>query len=122
MRKNQRVKKNEEFQQVFKHGQSFANRQFVIYVLSRKDGDLFRIGLSISKKIGNAVVRNQIKRYVRQCFFEMKDQIHDGNEYVIVARKPAADMDYFEVKKSLTHVLKRAKVLKRLPLKSPSAD
>ncbi|MEO2075782.1 MAG: ribonuclease P protein component [Bacillus sp. (in: firmicutes)] len=113
MKKEFRVKKNKEFQAAFQKGRSFANRQFVVYSLEKADQDHFRIGLSVSKKIGNAVTRNRIKRYVRQSIFEMNDQLAPGNDYVIIARKPTAEMDFFEVKKSLTHVLKVGKVLRK---------
>lgn len=113
MKKELRVKKNKEFQEAFQKGQSFANRQFVVYSLKKEDQDDFRIGLSVSKKIGNAVTRNQIKRYIRQAVFELSDLIVPGNDYVIIARKPAAEMDFFEVKKSLTHVFKVGKVFKK---------
>lgn len=111
MRKEQRVKKNSEFQEVFKKGTSIANRQFVVYRLKKEEQKFFRIGLSVSKKIGNAVVRNQVKRYIRQVFLELKDDVKDQYDYVIIARKPAADMDFHEIKKSLIHVLKKSKVL-----------
>ncbi|MDN3017838.1 ribonuclease P protein component [Paenibacillus sp. BSR1-1] len=113
MKKEFRIKKNKEFQSAFQKGRSFANRQFVVYALSKEEQAHFRIGLSVSKKIGNAVTRNRIKRYLRQSVFELKDQLAVGNDFVIIARKPAAEMDFFEVKKSLTHVLKVGKVLKK---------
>ncbi|MDR7000002.1 ribonuclease P protein component [Neobacillus niacini] len=113
MKKELRVKKNKEFQEAFQKGYSFANRQFVVYSLKKEGQENFRIGLSVSKKIGNAVTRNQIKRNIRQALFELKDQLQAGNDYIIIARKPAAEMDFFEVKKSLTHVLKVGKVLKK---------
>jgi len=111
MKKKLRIKKDKEFQLVFKKGESFANRQFVVYVLEKPDQDYFRIGLSVSKKVGNAVVRNQVKRYIRQTFLELKNEIDVEKDYVIIARKPAADMDFFQVKNSLIHVLKRSKSL-----------
>jgi ribonuclease P protein component len=113
MKKELRIKKNKDFQNAFKNGRSFANRQFVVYVLKKEDQDFFRIGLSVSKKIGNAVMRNQIKRYIRQSVLELKELMLPGLDYVIIARKPLAEMDFFEVKKSLTHVLKVGKVLKK---------
>lgn len=113
MKKEFRVKKNKEFQEAFKKGKSFANRQFVVYALKKPGQENFRIGLSVSKKIGNAVVRNQIKRYIRQTFHELQDRVHTGNDYIIIARKPTADMGMHEVKTSLEHVLKVGKVLKR---------
>lgn len=112
MKKKFRIKKNEEFQQVFRQGESFANRQFVIYILTKNDQDYFRIGLSVSKKIGNAVMRNQIKRYIRQSFLEMKDDLRTQRDYVIIARKPAADMSFSEVKSSLAHALRKGKAMK----------
>ncbi len=112
MRKEFRVKSNKDFQEIFKKGTSAANRQFVVYTLKRHEQSHFRIGLSVSKKIGNAVMRNQIKRYVRQAFHEFEGQLHNDADYVIIARKPTAAMDFFEVKKSLTHVLRVAKAFK----------
>jgi len=112
MKKKFRIKKNEEFQQVFHKGESFANRQFVIYILDKQEQDFFRIGLSVSKKIGNAVIRNQIKRYIRQAFLELNEDILAGKDYVIIARKPAADMTFKEVKSSLMHVLKKSGAMK----------
>ncbi|EPZ39115.1 ribonuclease P [Anoxybacillus ayderensis] len=110
MKKKYRIKKNDEFQEVFKQGTSVANRQFVIYVLDKPEQAYFRIGLSVSKKIGKAVVRNRVKRYIRQVFHEERDRIQTGKDYVIIARVPVATMEYEEVKKSLLHVLRRANV------------
>lgn len=110
LKKEYRVKKNKEFQEAFKKGKSFANRQFVVYSLKKPEQEHFRIGLSVSKKIGNAVVRNQIKRYIRQAFHELENDLHNQFDYIIIARKPTADMGFHEIKKSLTHVLKLSKV------------
>jgi ribonuclease P protein component len=111
MKKKFRIKKNSDFQEVFQKGESFANRQFVIYVLNKPAQGYYRVGLSVSKKIGNAVMRNQIKRYIRQAFLELKDDLEIDKDYIVIARKPASEMDFFEVKKSLVHVFKRAKIL-----------
>jgi ribonuclease P protein component len=113
MNKQYRIKKNEEFQEIFQKGASTANRQFVIYVLDQPDQTSFKIGLSVSKKIGNAVIRNRVKRLIRQVMFEYKDYIKVGKDIVIIARRPTAEMDYYEVKSSLEHVCKRAKILNR---------
>ncbi|MET0785461.1 MAG: ribonuclease P protein component [Paenisporosarcina sp.] len=114
MNKHQRVKKNVEFQKIFKRGKSFANRQFVVYCFEKEGQEDFRIGLSVSKKIGNAVTRNRIKRYMRQAFLEMKDEIKPNMDYVIIARHQAATMDFHESKKSLQHVLKIAKMIQKI--------
>ena len=114
MNKRQRVKKNAEFQKIFKRGKSFANRQFVLYFLPKEGQEEFRIGLSVSKKVGNAVVRNQIKRYIRQSFLELKDEVNPNMDYVIIARTQAASLDFHETKKSLQHVLKIAKMIQKI--------
>lgn len=113
MNKHQRVKKNKEFQRVFKRGKSFANRQFVIYSVRTEGQEEFRVGISVSKKIGNAVTRNRIKRYVRQAVHELKDDLRQDMDYVIIARNQAATIDFHETKKSLMHIMRIAKVLRK---------
>ncbi len=110
MKRKYRIKKNKDFQVVFKKGNSFANRQFVLYILQKPEEKEFRIGLSVSKKIGNAVTRNKVKRLIRQVFSEEKHRISNGKEFIIIARKPAAEMNYHEVKGSLNHLFRKAKI------------
>lgn len=114
MKKRYRVKSEAEFQKVFRRGKSTANRQFVVYVLEKPEQDHFRVGISVGKKIGNAVTRNQVKRYVRQALTEIdqEDQLKHENDFLVIARKPTAQMNIQEVKKSLKHVLNLAKLLK----------
>ncbi|WP_096438034.1 ribonuclease P protein component [Alteribacter populi] len=111
MKKIYRLKKNADFQLVFKRGTSVANRQFVVYQRKADDNSEFRVGLSVSKKVGNAVTRNRVKRLIREVIRELKPRLKMKKDYVIIARKPTADMDFHEVKKSLIHVLKRGKLL-----------
>nr|WP_054636245.1 ribonuclease P protein component [Thalassobacillus sp. C254] len=105
-------KKNEEFSAVFQKGTSFANRQLVIYVMDKPGQEHFRVGLTVSKKVGNAVTRNRIKRHLRELVREFKDDMLQEKDYVIIARNPVANMDYHEIKKSLIHVMKRGKILR----------
>ena len=88
MRKSYRVKKESEFQRVFETHDSVANRKFIIYQMQKPGQKHFRVGISVGKKIGNAVHRNWLKR-------------------------PAADgLEMAEVKKNLVHALKLAHLLK----------
>ncbi len=112
LKKEQRIKKNDEFTHVFKKGHSVANRQFVLYSLPKEGQASFRLGLSVSKKVGNAVTRNQVKRYIREVFRLKEEMIHRSADYVVIARKPAATMSFHEVEQSLLHVLRKARVLK----------
>lgn len=112
MKKEFRIKKNEEFSQVFNQGKSVANRQFVLYVLEKEGQKHFRLGLSVSKRVGNAVTRNRVKRLIREIFRQLEKQLEDNYDYVVIARKPTAEMDFHEMKKSLQHVLKLARVIR----------
>lgn len=112
MKKAYRVKDNKEFQAIFKKGKSFANRQLVIYYVPRKNQEHFRVGLSVGTKIGNAVTRNRIKRYLRQAFHELEEQVHSPYDIIIIARQPTKKMESIEIKKSLIHLLSKERLLK----------
>jgi ribonuclease P protein component len=111
MKKIQRLKKNKDFQEVFKNGQSTANRQFVVYVLKKEGQAYNRVGLSVSKKLGKAVKRNRIKRLIRESVRALESRFITGVDCVIIARKPAAELDFHETLSSIKHVLNRAGVL-----------
>src|SRR5690625_6697085 len=72
MKKAFRIKDNKEFQELFQKGKFFANRQLVVYYKKKPMQSHFRIGLSVGKKIGNAVTRNGMKHYLRQAFHALE--------------------------------------------------
>ena len=111
VKKEYRIKRNKEFQCIFKKGKSFANRQLVIYYMKRIDNRHFRIGLSVGKKIGNAVTRNRIKRYLRQAFHELEGQVKNEYDIVIIARAQTKDIDFHQMKRSLTHLLRKEQLI-----------
>lgn len=90
-----------------------ANRQFVVYQLKKTDDPVYRIGLSVSKKLGHAVTRNRLKRQIRHVLYELQPCLAPGRDYIIIARKPVVSMDFHEMKKSLIHVLRRARALEK---------
>ena len=110
MKKKFRIKRDYDFTIVFKRGKSYANRQFVVYFKDNPNTDHLRLGISVSKKLGNAVKRNQIKRRIRVFFQKYKGELLP-REYIVIARHPVSDMDYKEIEKSLLHVLKLAKCM-----------
>lgn len=113
MKKAYRVKSEKDFQKVFDEGESKANRQFVIYKLPKEGQKHFRVGISVGKKIGNAVKRNQVKRRVRHALMELeKESTFDhALDFIVIARNPVTDMNYAEIKKSLNHVLSLSHII-----------
>jgi len=105
-----RLRNQEDFQKVFQKGRSTANRQFVIYVLPKEGQDQLRIGISVSKKLGKAVVRNRIKRLIREALRLNLPLIQWTGDLIVIARGPVAEMSYQEVADSLVHCLKKAKI------------
>ena len=98
MRKSYRVKKEAEFQRVFTQGKSCANRQFVVYMIEKPEQVHFRVGISVGKKIGNAVARNWVKRRIRQSLTELKQQLKQDCDFIVIARPGVAWMEMDEVK------------------------
>ena len=109
MKKNFRVKREKDFKAIFKEGTSFANRKFVIHRLENKQKH-FRVGLSVSKRLGNAVTRNQIKRRIRHILQNAKGEISEDVDFVVIARNGVEALGYVEMEKNLLHVLKLSKI------------
>ncbi len=109
MKKSFRVKREKDFKAIFTDGISFANRKFVVYQLENQKSH-FRVGLSVSKKLGNAVTRNQIKRRIRHILLSVREHLADNVDFVVIARKGVEGLDYAEMEKNLLHVLKLSKI------------
>ena len=109
LRKSFRVKKEKDFNAIFKEGESVANRRFVIYRLANSQ-EHFRVGLSVSKKLGNAVMRNQIKRRIRHILINHGNELVDNIDFIVIARKGVENLEYAELEKNLLHVLRLAKI------------
>ena len=112
MRKSYRVKTEQDFQKVFQAGNSFANRKFVVYVLPKEQSH-FRVGLSVGKKVGNAVNRNEVKRKIRAAVYSIKEEIDPELDFIVIARPSVKGLTYDEVRSNLVHVLKLAKIIDR---------
>lgn len=113
MKKSYRVKSERDFQLVFTQGISHANRNFVCYKLKKNEQKHFRVGISVGKKIGNAVTRNDVKRKIRQSVLELKPQIQSDVDFLLIARASAKDLSMVEVKKNIRHVMNLAKLLEK---------
>lgn len=109
-----RLKKNFEFKIVYRRGKSFANDILVMYILRNKrnkDKNLRlynKIGVSVSKKVGNSVVRSRTKRLITESFRLNYDYIEKGYDLVFIARNPIINKNYFEVEKAIKSLFKKA--------------
>lgn len=109
MKKEYRVKRSQDFDNIIRKKQSFANRQFVIYY-QKNNLEHMRLGISVSKKLGKAHDRNKLKRYVRESFKTRKDFVKNY-DIIIIVRAGAKELSFEEFGKSIDHVLKRSKLI-----------
>ncbi|SDI49980.1 ribonuclease P protein component [Natribacillus halophilus] len=110
MKKAYRIKDNDEFAKIFKEGKTVANHQFVLYVLDKPGQSHFRFGVTVGRKLGTAVTRNRLKRWIREMMREHQDAVQADKDYIIIGRKPLLSMKYHTASKSFAHVFKRAGV------------
>jgi len=103
------LKKNFEFKLVYKNGKSLANKHLVMYVMNNNLG-YNRIGISVSKKVGNSVTRNYIKRIIRESYKMSSADIKLGADIIIIARTSIKDVKFSEVLSSLKHLLRLHKL------------
>jgi len=113
LQKAYRLAQRSDFNKVYKYGKSTANRQFVLYVLKNDEVEHFRLGISVSKKIGKAVVRNRMRRVLKEIVRNLAPRIEPHHDMVIVVRKAALDLSFDEMVSSVIHVCKRASILKK---------
>lgn len=103
MQNSESLKKNSDFQQVFKKGTSYANKYLVMYVF--ENGlEKNRIGISVSKKVGNSVVRHRIKRLIKENYRLHEADFHRGLDLVVIARVNAKGKSCDEIGSALMHL------------------
>ena len=108
------IKKNSDFQYIYRNGKSYVNRLLVMYVV-RSGQEANSIGISVSKKVGNSVVRHHVTRLLREIFRLNHNKIETGLNIILVARSAAATSDYRHLEGAymhlcgLHHILKESK-------------
>ena len=101
--KSDSLKNTQQFNNVYKSGKYYANKYLVMYVLEN-DLSTNRIGISVSKKVGNSVVRHRLTRLVRESYRLHEEMFESGLDIVIVIRKDAALMTYAKIESAILHL------------------
>lgn len=105
-----RVRQNKRFQEIRRTGRSYTNELLVLCVLPNQL-PYSRFGFSVSSRIGNAVVRNRIKRQLREAIRLRMDSIKPGWDLVFIARNPIRSADYHQMDAACARLLRRAHLL-----------
>ena len=103
MKFSESLKSNSDFKNVYSRGKSYANKYLVMYVLENGT-DKNRLGISVSKKVGNSVVRHHVTRLIREGYRLHEDMFNSGLDMVVIARVSAKDATYSEIESALLHV------------------
>ncbi len=103
MKFSESLKKSHEFQNVYRNGNSSANKYLIMYVLKNGTGKN-RLGISVSKKVGNSVVRHKVTRLIRECYRLQEEKFLSGFDIVIIARNLAGGKSYREIESAMLHL------------------
>ncbi|MBI1320503.1 MAG: ribonuclease P protein component [Candidatus Hydrogenedens sp.] len=106
-----RLTRKAEFDLVFQQGRKLVGRHFVCYAVRREEPDS-QLGLVVSRKVGNAVARNRVKRYLRQLFRTHCGRFDEPIQLVVIARHGAADLDFAACEQAFTKLLRQGNWLR----------
>ena len=109
MKYSESLKKSKDFQQVYRHGTSKANRYLVMYVLENQYMKN-RLGISVSKKVGNSVVRHRVTRLIRESYRLNELLFKKSLDIVVIARPSAKEKSYQEIESALLHLAKKHQI------------
>ena len=105
-----KLRKNTEFRLVYRRGKSYANKLLVLYVFNNKknineENELYnKVGISVSKKVGNSIVRHRITRLIRESYRLQEEHFKCGWDLVVIARAGAKGKTYREIESALIHL------------------
>ena len=103
MKYSESLKKNKDFQYIYRKGTSYANKYLVMYVLENGTGQN-RLGISVSKKVGNSIVRHRLTRLIRESYRLQEEHFKRGLDIVVIARNSAKGKSYHDIESALLHL------------------
>lgn len=101
------LKRNKQFRQVYRKGKSVACRELVL-IYAKNRSDMVHVGFSVGKKLGNSVVRNRVKRRLREAFRPNLPLLLPGFDLIVIARDAARDAPFSSLADSLRYLLRKA--------------
>lgn len=112
MDKIYRLRSNMEFKKVYNNGKNYWNRNLVLF-LRKNDLGYTRVGYTITKKVGNSVVRNKIRRQMKEIYRLNFHLIKDGYDLIFIPKKNTVDIPFKEFENAMIHIMKISKILKK---------
>lgn len=103
MKYSESLKKNRDFQKVYSHKISYANKYLVMYIMENHM-DRNRLGISVSKKVGNSIVRHRLTRLIRESYRIQEERFRCGYDIVVIARTGSKGKGYQEIESALLHL------------------
>ncbi len=100
------LKKNYQFRFVYNKGKSIANKYLVMYVVKNNSLENY-IGISVSKKVGNSVVRSRVTRLIRENYRLSENKLKNGYSLVVIARNPSSKASYHDINKAMNHLFSK---------------
>ena len=111
LRRTERLLDARDYRRVSRKGRRLTSRGFVMLVSASRETETMqrpqvaRLGISASRRVGNAVVRNRVKRQIREWYRTQKQTIPKGKDYVLIVRRPAASMSSAEIRQVLSDLV-----------------
>ena len=112
MRREYSLRRNKEFRYVYKRGKSVSDRNLILIYVKTKTPHL-KVGFSVSKKLGNSVERNRVKRRMKEAFFSVLDNVSKKCLLVFVPRERAKQAAYQDIELSVNKLLKKAGLMEK---------
>ena len=104
MKKINIVKENRIFNDIIKNGKQYKNKNLVLYTKNNSSNKYYRFGISVGKKVGNAVIRNKLKRQMRMIIDLNKKYYENDKDYIIIVRKNCLNCSFEEINNSFLNL------------------
>ena len=106
------IKKSREFKEIYQNDKSFATKNLVMYILKKGDMERNRLGISVSRKVGNSVVRHKIIRRIREIFRGTEEKLEKPFDLVLLCRAGSKYLEFSKLREEFFYLCKKHDILK----------